>query len=170
MKTIRSACLTALLLATLPLLAVMCSKKNNDPAPKNLHPSTVASVWAWQNLYVDPPVDNITDILDFYVKLNEITTKCLPLLLYDFQRDGSLVAVPQKFCQSGGISALNLGPQTGDKWSVRGNKMVITHADGSKDEADLELKDGTSGTGAKTKVMIWKRKVGNQMYTWRFER
>lgn len=170
MKTIRSACLVALILATLPLLAVMCSKKSNDPAPKNSHPSTVASVWAWQNLYVDPPVDNITDILDFYVQLNLITAKCLPLFLYDFQGDGSLVAIQQTICQSSGVSALKLGPQTGDKWSVSGSKVVITHADGSKDEADLELKDSTLPGGAKSKIMIWKRKIGTQLYTWRFER
>lgn len=170
MKLIRSTCLAVLLLATLPLLAVMCSRKNNDPAPQNAHPSVVASVWSWENLYVDPPVDNITDILDFYIQLNILTAKCLPILLYEFKADGSLIPYEQPVCQSTGSSALKLGPQTGDKWSVKGSKITITHADGSKDEADLELKDGTSGSGAKAKIMIWKRKIGTQQYTWRFGR
>lgn len=168
MKTTRSGCLMALLI--LPLLASTCSKKNNDPAPKNTHPSTVASVWAWTHLYIDPPVDNITDILDFYVQLNLITAKCLPIFLYEFKADGSLVAIQQTICQSSGISALKTGPQPGDKWAVNGSKIVITHADGSQDEAELKLTDETLSSGAKSKVMTWKRKIGTQVYTWKFER
>ena len=170
MKMIRVLYLPFLILATIPLLASMCSKKNNDPAPKNSHPATVASVWAWQHLYIDPPAGNIDDILGFYVQLSEMTNKCLPIFLYEFKTDGTILPYEQTICTATGISALALGPQTGDKWSVSGNKITITHADGSKDVADLELKDGALSTGAKTKVMIWKRKVGTQQYTWRFER
>jgi hypothetical protein len=57
-----------------------------------------------------------------------------------------------------------------DRWSVTGSKIVISHSDGSTDEADLELTDGTLSSGAKSKVMSWKRQVGNQQYTWEFER
>lgn len=170
MKTIRLPRLTGLLLLTLPLLAPMCSKKNNDPAPQNAHPAAVASVWAWQKLLVDPPVDNITDILDFYVQLNLITSKCLPIFEYEFKRDGSLVPYEQKICQATGLNPLQFGPRTGDRWSVNGNKILITHLDGSADEADLELMDGTLSSGAKSKVMIWKRKIGDRQYTWKFER
>lgn len=170
MKTIRALYLPFLILATIPLLASMCSKKNNDPVPKNAHPATVTSVWAWQHLYIDPPADNIDDILKFYVDLSILTNKCVPIFLYEFKADGTVVPYEQKYCATTGISALTLGPQTGDKWSVSGNKITMTHADGSKDVADLELTDGTSTTGTKIKVMIWKRQVGAQKYTWRFER
>lgn len=170
MKTIRFPYLSVLVLLTLPLLAPFCSQKTSDPTPQSSHPATVASVWAWKHLYVSPPVDNIDDIVDFYVQLNLLTSKCLPLLLYDFKSDGSLVPIPETICATGGLSSLQSGLKTGDTWSVNGSKIVISHTDGSKDEADLELIDGTLSSGAKSKVMTWKRQIGNQKYTWEFER
>ncbi|WP_373513684.1 hypothetical protein [Persicitalea sp.] len=170
MKKIHSIRLSFLLLATLPMLAVTCGKKNNDPAPKASHPATVASVWAWQKLLVSPPVDNITDILDFYVQLSILTSKCLPLFLYEFKSNGSLVAIEQKICQATGVGPVEFGPKTGDTWAVTGNKIVLTHLDGTKDEADLEIKDSKLADGSKSKLMIWKRKIGDRMYTWEFER
>lgn len=170
MKTIRFPYRSVLLLLTLPLLAPFCSKKNNDPAPKNTHPTAIVSVWAWQKLLVDPPVDNITDILDFYVQLSVLTTKCLPLFEYEFKADGSIIPYEQKICQASGLSPVQFGPRTGDKWSVKGSKIIITHLDGSSDEGDLELTDGTLSSGAKSKVMTWKRQVDGRMYTWKFER
>ncbi|QIP14868.1 hypothetical protein G8759_20720 [Spirosoma aureum] len=170
MKTTRSLYQAAFVLLTLPLVASMCGKKNSDPAPQNTHPSTVASVWAWQKLLVSPPVGNIDDILDYYVQINLITNKCIPLLLYEFKSDGTIVPMEQSICQASGLSGLTLGPQTGDKWSVNGSKIIITHADGSKDEATLDLSDKTSGDGSKSKVMTWKRTLDSQTYTWIFER
>jgi hypothetical protein len=170
MKNVRFPYLSVLLLVTLPLLAPFCSKKNSDPTPQNTHPATVASVWAWQKLLVDPPVDNITDILDFYVQLNLLTSKCLPLFIYDFKTDGSITPIQQTICASTGSSPPQYGLQTGDTWAVQGSKIIITHTDGSRDQADLELTDGTLSSGAKSKVMIWKRRIGDRLYTWRFER
>ncbi len=170
MKTIRFPYLSVLLLVTIPLLAPFCSKKHNDPSPKNAHPSAIVSVWAWQKLLVAPPLDNIDDILGLYVQISVLTTKCLPLFEYEFKADGSIVPYKQTICQSSGLSPVEFGPRTGDKWSVNGNKIKITHLDGSSDEGDLELKDGTLSSGAKSKIMIWKRKVGDRMYTWEFER
>ncbi|MDB5239593.1 MAG: hypothetical protein JWP57_218 [Spirosoma sp.] len=171
MKTTRFPSRSVLLLLTLPLLAAFCSKKTSDPTPKNTHPATVASVWAWKHLYVTPPVDNnIDDIVEFYVQLNLQTSKCLPVLLYDFKSDGSLVAVSQTICAAVGLSPLQFGPRTGDTWSVKGSKIVISHTDGSKDEAELELTDRTLSSGAKSEVMTWKRQIGTQQYTWEFGR
>lgn len=169
MKRIRLICVAGLLLTTLPLVATKCGK-NSDPDPKNAHPATVAGVWAWQNLLVSPPVGNIDDILDFYVQLNLATAQCLPIFLYDFKSDGTITPIQQTICTATGISALSFGPQTGDKWSVSGSTITITHPDGSKDAGSLELKDGTLASGAKSKIMIWKRKIGDQTYTWKFER
>lgn len=169
MKPTRLICVAVLLLTTLPLLAPSCGK-SRDPAPKNAHPATVASVWAWQNLLISPPVGNIDDILDFYVQLNVVTAQCLPIFLYDFKSDGTITPIQETICPATGISALSFGPQTGDKWSVSGSTITITHPDGSKDAASLELKDGTLASGAKSKIMIWKRKIGDQTYTWKFER
>ncbi|MDB5241560.1 MAG: hypothetical protein JWP57_2185 [Spirosoma sp.] len=171
MKTIRFPYLSVLLLLTLPLLAAFCSKKTSDPTPKNTHPVTVASVWAWKHLYVSPPVENnIDDIVDFYVQLSLLTSKCLPELLYEFKSDGTLIPISQTICAASGLSPLQFGPRTGDTWSVNGSKIVISHVDGNRDEADLELTDGTLSSGAKSKVMTWKRQIGNQQYTWEFER
>lgn len=170
MKTVRFPYLSVLLLLTLPLMVSFCSKKTSDPAPQSSHPSTVVSVWAWQKLLVDPPVDSIDDILDFYVQLSLLTAKCLPLFEYEFKANGSIVPLQQTICASTGTGPLQYGPRTGDTWLVNGRKIVITHADGSKDEADLELTDGTLSSGAKSKVMTWKRKIGDQTYTWKFER
>lgn len=170
MKPIRLLYLSALLLLTLPLLAPSCNNKKDNPTPQNAHPAAVASVWAWQKLLVSPPVSGIDDILDFYVQLNLATNKCLPIFLYDFKSDGTVVPIEQTICQTTGISALQLGPKTGDKWSVSGSKIIMTHADGSQDEAELELTDGTLSSGAKSKVMTWKRNVNDQIYTWKFER
>ncbi len=171
MKTKRFPYLSVLVLLTLPLLAPFCSKDTSDPTPQSSHPATVASVWAWTHLYVSPPVDNnIRDIVDFYTQLSLLTSKCLPLLLYDFKSDGTLIPIPETICAAGGLSSLPSGPRTGDRWSVNGSKIVITHSDGSTEEADLELTDGTLSSGAKSKVMSWKRQVGNQQYTWEFER
>ena len=170
MRAFHFSRLSVLLLLTLPLLAPMCGKKEKDPMPKGSHPATVASVWAWQKLLIDPPVDNITDILDFYVQLSVMTSKCLPIFEYEFKSDGSIIPYEQKICQATGVSPVQFGPKTGDKWSVSGNKITITHLNGAKDEADLELKDGTLGSGAKSKLMIWKRTIDGHQYTWVFER
>lgn len=170
MKRPRFIWLPIFLMITLPLLAITCARKNSDPAPKATHPATVASVWAWKKLLVSPPVDDIGDILDFYVQLSLLTSKCLPLLLYEFKSDGSLIAMEEKICQSTGVGPTEYGPKTGDTWAVMGSKIVISHVDGSKDEADLEIKDSKLPSGSKSKVMIWKRKIGDRQYTWEFER
>ena len=169
MKQTRLLGMAVLLLTTLPLVAIKCGK-NSDPAPKNTHPATVASVWYWKNLLVSPPVGNIDDILDFYVQLNLATTQCLPLFYYDFKSDGTITPIQEQICATTGSSPFSFGPQTGDKWSVSGSTITLTHPDGSKDDAQLELKDGKLPSGAKSKIMIWKRKIGDQTYTWKFER
>ncbi|WP_018621729.1 hypothetical protein [Spirosoma luteum] len=114
MKPIRFLYLPVLLLLSLPLLAPSCSNKNSDPVPAATHPASVASVWAWQKLQVSPPVGNIDDILDFYIQLNLITSNCLPIFLYEFKSDGTVVPLEQTICASSGNSALEMGPQMGD--------------------------------------------------------
>lgn len=169
MKPIRLPYLSLLLLLTLPLLAPFCSTKNGDPVP-DTHPATVAGTWGWKNLLVSPPVDDIDDILDFYVQLNLLTSKCLPLLDYEFRADGTLIPIQQTICPGTGLSPAQYGPRTGDKWAVNGSRIIITHTDGSKDEADLELTDSTLPSGAKVKAMIWKRPMDGRKYTWKFVR
>lgn len=121
----------------LSLVLFQCGKKDDDLTPSN---ARVEGTWKMTGLNVSPAQNGVTD---YFQVIAAVAGPCFVDAKYTFNANGTTsVNIPQGCA----VDEDDITDQTGvsdqTKWSVSGNKIIFTDANGS-DEYNLKLSGNT---------------------------
>lgn len=127
------------LLLTFSLVSYQCAKKSgDDPTPGGT--ASIAGTWKITGLTITPAQSGISDYFALLISI----APCFAQISFTFNANGTLSSSVPSGCA---LDADDVQDQTGidkdTKWSVVGNKIILTDKSGAKEEYDLALSGNT---------------------------